>query len=76
MSDIQKITKECGKCHGTGTEDFIDSGDPQNPVPGIMECQDCNGDGVRHLGYLNDDLINFLEDMNEKLDSILEKVNE
>ncbi len=73
--EINKLYHFCKICRGTGTEDFnvLDNGEL---VPGSRVCPVCEGEGYHSNTRLSDDLISLLNDMNNKINDIFEKVNE
>ena len=75
MEDIQKLYHACKPCRQTGTVDYVylENGDI---VPGTKTCPLCRGEGKHSNTWLSDDLINLLNDMNDKINDIFEKVNE
>ena len=70
---MKVINIVCYACGGAGQE-TNPVGDP--PVMVEKDCPVCSGSGVRVSGQLSDDLIDFLKDMNDKINDIFEKVNE
>ena len=72
---IQSISGECPNCGGTGTEDFTYD-DGGVPTPGTRECTMCGGAKRISSSALSEDLITLLNDMSDRIDDILEKVNE
>lgn len=70
---MKEITKSCDSCGGLGYESG-ESVDPPGPVQ--TECKKCAGTGILPHGQLSDDLIDMLNDMNNKINDIFEKVNE
>ena len=75
MEDIQKLYHACKPCRQTGTVDYVylENGDI---VPGTKTCTLCRGKGKHSNTWLSDDLIDLFNDMNEKINDILEKLNE
>jgi hypothetical protein len=70
---MKEITKDCDSCGGLGYESG-ESGDP--PESTQTECSKCAGTGILPHGQLSDDLIDMLNDMNNKIDDIKEKIDE
>ena len=70
---IKDISVVCDRCGGDGMEE-VTKVDP--PAPPVLEtCGACDGAGYLITGQLDDDLIDKLNDMDNKLDDIFEKVN-
>ena len=70
---MKEIKAECYACGGAGQL--------TNPVgnPPVMvetDCKVCSGTGYRVHSNLSDDLIDLLQDMNDKINDIFEKLNE
>ena len=70
---MKEIIKKCQQCGGAGQLT-----DPVGIPPEMVEsdCVMCLGTGVQNHGFLSDDLIDLLQDMNDKINDIFEKVNE
>ena len=73
--EIEKLYHFCKRCSGTGTEDF-ETLEGNVVVPGSQQCPLCGGEGYHSNTRLSDDLITLLQDMNDKINDIREKVNE
>ena len=69
---MRNIYIRCEKCHGTGSVPVTVDGMPQDDE----ECSTCSGSGQVSVMGLHEDLINMLQDMNDKINDIFEKVNE
>ena len=65
MEDIQKIFKSCSRCNGSGEESTIGVDGEGDPVNGAKDCPACSGTGIRIRGYLDETLIDLLNDMND-----------
>ena len=74
MSDLQKIIRICRRCTGSG-EETIGNDVDGNPFDSIT-CRKCGGVGEISTSSLHPDLIDLLNDMNNKINDILEKLNE
>ena len=72
---IQSISTECPGCGGTGTEDYTVT-EGGLPVPGTRDCTMCEGDLRISSAALHVDLITLFNDINGKIDDVVEKVNE
>ena len=72
---MKEIYTRCSPCGGTGIEFISTHVDGQNGKTDIT-CRTCNGTGLRSNLSLSDDLMDFLNDMNNKINDIFEKVNE
>jgi len=73
---LNKIYRICSSCGGAGNESgtYIDkNGDIQDYN---NTCGSCNGEGKFLSLELNTDLIDLLQDMNDKINDIFEKLNE
>jgi len=71
---IKDISQVCDRCGGDGIEE-TSVADPPAP-PTTRTCEACDGVGFTIHGQLDDDLIDFLNDLKDKVDDIFEKVNE
>jgi len=69
------ICSECPQCTGTGQE-WVTIGLGDNVQREQITCRRCNGDTKVSNQCLDDDLIDMLEDMKDKIYDIFEKVNE
>lgn len=72
---MKEIIKVCPGCGGTGTNPGYTAPPGGSPVPVDTTCLKCQGAGTLPNGELSDDLIDFLNDLRDKVDDILEKVN-
>lgn len=71
---IKDISMVCGRCGGDGIEETSTTDPPASPT--TRTCEACGGAGITVHGQLDDDLIDFLNDLKDKVDDIFEKVNE
>ncbi len=71
---IKDISVVCDRCGGDGLEEVTKVDPPASPVE--ETCGACDGAGFLITGQLDDDLIDFLNDLKTKVDDIFEKVNE
>ena len=74
---MKSLTETCSGCGGTGTNpgrSYPPGGGDPNPIE--TTCQMCAGEGRVPHSELSDDLIDFLNDLKNKVDDIYEKVNE
>jgi len=71
---IKDISQVCDRCGGHGIEE-VTRVDPPAP-PTTATCGGCKGAGFTIQGQLDDDLIDFLNNLKDKVDDIFEKVNE
>jgi hypothetical protein len=82
MADEHLVYEICGVCHGVGEvgesvyvpPDGAGEGESDGIV--MKDCTLCEGTGKVVFGELSGDLVDFLSDMDDKLDEILEKVSE
>ncbi len=70
---IKDISQVCGRCGGDGIEE-ITQADPPAP-PTTATCGGCDGAGFLITGQLDDDLIDKLNDMENKINDIFELVS-
>lgn len=63
-------------CHACGGAGQLTNPVGYPPVLVEKDCEACLGDGFRVHGELSDDLIDLLQDMNDKINDIFEKLNE
>ena len=73
---MKQITRNCAPCGGTGREMGVALGSEGEPTPYDNPCGKCGGTGKLPHSELSDDLIDFLNDLKNKVDDIFEKVNE
>ena len=73
--ELKCISISCPQCSGTGTESIGHIVDDEMVYEDIT-CRRCLGQTRTTTMCLNDDLIDLLNDMNNKIDDILEKLNE
>lgn len=71
---MKELTKKCDSCGGTGSNTGEKPGNGE-PFPYEIQCQKCEGGGNISIGELSDNLIDFLNDMNNKINDIFEKVS-
>jgi DnaJ-class molecular chaperone len=64
------ITRTCVECGGTGAVPYAPP-PPAQPVP--LTCPTCDGLGYLTFGQMDDEILN---DIKEKVDEIMEKLNE
>jgi hypothetical protein len=70
---MYEIKKVCSICNGHKTIETLNPRPPDYEDEGALEeitCPHCNGEGVTLFGYVD------LDDINDKLNDIFEKVNE
>ena len=69
------INSVCPQCGGTGKEKItVPAGEGTEVIE--ITCRRCNGTKIVSNSWLDDDLIDMLEDMQNKINDIFEKVNE
>jgi len=72
---MKTIHNNCSRCNaGIETIEVPIVGGGTETVE--RPCIECGGSGKQVLGYLSDDLIDMLQDMQDKINDIFEKVNE
>jgi len=74
--EIHDIITRCPKCAGTGVEHYDTIVDGEVVRTNDVTCRRCNGGQEVSVAKLHNDLIDLLEDMNDKINDIFEKVNE
>lgn len=75
MSDLQKVFQVCKRCGGSGEETIGNdpvTGDLLDPIT----CRKCGGEGEVSTSWLHPDFIDLVNDISDRIDDILEKVNE
>ena len=76
MTRVHEIWRLCRRCDGTG-DIIVKQPDPENPVESeYIECPCCLGVGKQLWGSLHEDLMDLFNNMNDKLNDIIEKLNE
>lgn len=71
---MKQISTSCSKCID-GVESVTRMVDEESITEEIT-CRTCGGSRLRSTLFLSDDLIDLLNDMNNKIDDIFEKLNE
>ncbi len=73
---MREITQDCPACGGTGRETGLapNSGGP--PTPYDNPCSRCQGVGKLLYGYLSEDLMTFLADLEDKVNDVKNKCND
>jgi len=74
MSELHKIVQVCKRCNGSGAEAIGENGMGNPPHP--ITCRKCGGSGEVSSNSLHPDLIDLFNDMNIKINDILERVSE
>lgn len=72
---MEKIYTSCSPCGGSGQETVSTIVD-NIPVEELITCRTCKGEGKISNSSLDNDLIDLLRDMSDKIQDIFEKVNE
>lgn len=65
------ISQTCGRCEGTGELTVVD----EHGTSSTITCPDCNGSASVEWGTQSD-VINKLNDIKQKCDDIMDKLNE
>jgi len=73
---IKDITVPCSLCSATGVEFISTLGPEDTVVQKNITCRACLGAKVLVHMSLSDEFIDLLNDMNDKVNDIFEKVNE
>lgn len=78
MANHIPIFSDCGTCFGDGQVPVTIVGQDGRPeeTGDTFDCPACGGSGKGAIGFLDSSVMEMLEDIKDKCDDILDKLNE